>query len=49
LVEGSQAMYNDIYITYILYMDPQKDGVVRLKGDTMKLDTIIDNVYVGVI
>jgi hypothetical protein len=30
-------------------MDPQKDGVVRLKGDTMKLDTIIDNVYVGVI
>jgi hypothetical protein len=30
-------------------MDPQKDGVVRLEGDIMKLDTIIDNVYVGVI
>jgi hypothetical protein len=30
-------------------MDSHKDGVVRLKGDITKLDTIIDNVYVGAI
>ncbi len=42
-------VHNDIDITYILFMDSQKDGVVRLKGDIMKLETIIYNVYVGVV
>jgi hypothetical protein len=49
LVEGSQVVHNDIDITYILYVDSQKDGMIRLKGDITKLDTIIDNVYVGAI
>jgi hypothetical protein len=43
------VVHNDIDITYILYTDSQKDGVVRLKGDITKLDTIIDNAYVGAI
>jgi hypothetical protein len=47
LAEGSQVVHNDIDIAYILCMDSQKGGVVRLKGDITKLETITDNVYVS--
>jgi hypothetical protein len=47
LAERNQAVLQNIDIAYILCMDSQKGGVVRLKGDISKLETITEDVYVS--
>ncbi len=47
LAERNQAVHQNIDIAYILCMDSQKGGVVRLKGDISKLETITEDVYVS--